>query len=101
MGAMRRGAAWSIARLTRLLGRFPSRALGFGPEDESDGVLGQWMGWNVAGSCRGHDGFDSWSGLAHMPVPYLSVPGPSDWLFAPPAASHHEVDAASAPRKEL
>jgi predicted alpha/beta hydrolase len=101
MGAVRRGAAWSIVRLTRLLGRFPSRALRFGPEDESAGVLGQWMGWNVAGSWRGDDGFDYWSGLARVRVPHLSVAGAGDWLFAPPAACQQVVDAVGAARKEL
>ncbi|HEY6853798.1 MAG TPA: alpha/beta fold hydrolase, partial [Gemmatimonadales bacterium] len=38
MGGVRRGSAWAIARLTHLLGRFPSRALGVGPEDEGAGV---------------------------------------------------------------
>ena len=96
---------WSLAAttigLSRLLGRFPSRALGFGSEDEAAGILAEWMRWNVRGEWTGSDGFDYFTALGAVHTPYLAVAGGSDRLFAPVAACRQVVDRVGAERKKL
>ena len=82
----RRLGAWTIRALSRLLGRFPARRLGLGPEDELTGVMDQWMSWNLAGSWESHDGIDYVSALEDVRVPILAMSGAGDTLFAPPEA---------------
>lgn len=101
LGAIR----WSLARatigLSRLVGRFPARTLGFGSEDEAAGILAEWMRWNVRGGWVGTDGFDYFAALAAVRTPYLAVAGGSDRIFAPVAACQHLIDQVGAERKTL
>jgi oxygen-independent coproporphyrinogen-3 oxidase len=96
---------WSLAAatigLSRTLGRFPARALGFGSEDEAAGILAQWMRWNVRGRWVGTDGFDYFAALAAVRTPYLAVAGGSDRLFAPAAACRQVVERVGSERKSL
>jgi len=71
---------WSLAAttigLSRLLGRFPSRALGFGS-------------------------FDYFAALGAVRTPYLAVAGGSDRVFAPVVACRHVIDRVGSDRKTL
>jgi oxygen-independent coproporphyrinogen-3 oxidase len=96
---------WSLAAatigLSRTLGRFPARALGFGSEDEAAGILAQWMRWNVRGRWVGTDGFDYFAALAAVRTPYLAVAGGADRVFAPAAACRQVVERVGSERKSL
>src|SRR5260221_327854 len=96
---------WSLAAttigLSRLLGRFPSRALGFGSEDEAAGILAEGMRWDVKGSWVGTDGFDYFAALGPVRTPYLAVAGGSDRVFAPVVACRHVIDRVGSDRKTL
>jgi hypothetical protein len=87
--------------MSRVLGRFPARVLGFGNEDEAAEIIAEWMEWNVRGKWRGTDGFDYFAGLAALSTPYLGVAGGADWIFAPPKACRQVVDRVGAARKAL
>ena len=93
-------AAWTIT-LSRVLGRFPARTLGFGSEDEAAGILAQWMRWNVRGGWVGADGFDYFAALGAVRTPYLAVAGGADRLFAPADACRQVVDRIGAERKRF
>ncbi len=82
----RRIGAWGIRTASRLLGRFPARLLGLGPEDELPGVMSQWMTWNLEGEWIGQDDIDYVSALADVRVPVLAMSGAGDTVFAPPRA---------------
>ena len=86
----------SLASLTvgicRLMGRFPARALRFGPEDEPALVLSEWMTWNLEGRWVGPDGFDYLAALGRMHTPFLSVAGSGDRVFAPAYACRALLD---------
>jgi alpha-beta hydrolase superfamily lysophospholipase len=101
MGPLR----WSLAAVaigvSRALGTFPARALGFGSENEAAGILAQWMRWNVRGGWVGTDGFDYFAALSAVHTPYLAVAGGSDRVFAPPAACQQVVERVGADRKML
>lgn len=101
LGPMRRALAAATIALSRLLGRFPARALRFGNEDEAVEIIAEWMEWNVRGAWRGTDGFDYFAGLAALSTPYLGVAGEADRIFAPPAACRHLVDQVGTARKQL
>jgi len=81
-----RPAAWGIQALSRILGRFPARLIGLGPEDEIPGVLCQWMTWNRRRRWVSDDGLDYVRALAEVRVPALGMSGAGDTPFAPPAA---------------
>jgi pimeloyl-ACP methyl ester carboxylesterase len=101
MSLVRRGLAVGTIGICLALGRFPSRALRMGPEDEAALILGDWMGWNIRGRWLGRDGFDYLAALAAAPTPFLGVAGEGDHLFAPAAACREIVDRMGAARKEL
>lgn len=82
----RKLGAWAVRAGSRVLGRFPARILGLGPEDELPGVMAQWMTWNLRGEWVGDDGIDYVARLAEVRVPVLAVSGAGDTVFAPPAA---------------
>lgn len=86
MQPWRRAGTWAIRTVSRLLGRFPARLLGLGPEDELPGVMAQWMHWNYRGEWRGEDGIDYVEALADVQVPVLAISGAGDSVFAPPEA---------------
>ena len=78
--------AWAIRGISRLLGRFPARILGLGPEDELPGVMTQWMTWNLRGEWIGEDGTDYAAELGRVETPVLAISGAGDTVFAPPEA---------------
>ncbi len=82
----RRVSAWGIRTLSRILGRFPARLVGLGPEDELPGVMRQWMTWNLRGEWLSEDGVDYARELRSVRVPVLGMSGAGDTRFAPPAA---------------
>lgn len=82
----RRIGAWAIRSASRLLGRFPARRLGLGPEDELPEVMAQWMTWNLRGEWRSEDGLDYVAQLADVRTPVLGMSGAGDTMFAPPQA---------------
>jgi alpha-beta hydrolase superfamily lysophospholipase len=96
---------WSLAAATigvsRALGSFPARALGFGSENEAAGIIAEWMQWNVRGGWVGTDGFDYFAALPSVHVPYLAVAGARDRVFAPPGACRQVVERVGAERKML
>jgi predicted alpha/beta hydrolase len=101
MGPMRWSLAAATIGLSRLLGRFPARAFGFGSEDEAAGILAEWMRWNVRGGWVGSDGVDYFAALAAVRTPYLAVAGGADRVFAPAAACRQVVERVGAERKTL
>lgn len=85
--------------LSRMMGRFPARLLGIGPEDEHPGIFGQWMRWNLRGRWQGDDGTDYYANARRVGVPLLALSGGGDWLIAPPALCRDLAEAtASADR---
>lgn len=84
---LRRPLAHLVRGVSRVLGRFPARRLGLGPEDELPGIMAQWMTWNLDGAWRGDDGTDYVERLADVDVPLLALAGAGDRLQSPPAAS--------------
>ncbi|MEJ2502291.1 MAG: alpha/beta hydrolase [Gemmatimonadota bacterium] len=88
----RRIGARAIRATSGLLGRFPARVLGLGPEDELAGVMVQWMTWNLAGEWRGKDGIDYGAALHGIRTPVLGISGAGDTLFAPPEACRSLVE---------
>ena len=88
----RRLGAWTIRAVSRLLGRFPARVLGLGPEDELPGVMAQWMTWNLRGEWIGDDATDYVRALGEVGVPILAVSGAGDTVFAPPDACRGLMD---------
>ncbi|MDX1676100.1 MAG: alpha/beta fold hydrolase [Longimicrobiales bacterium] len=82
----RKLGAWLIRAVSRVLGRFPARLLGLGPEDELPGVMAQWMTWNLRGEWIGDDATDYVRALGEVRVPILAVSGAGDTTFAPPDA---------------
>ncbi|HEV8399102.1 MAG TPA: alpha/beta fold hydrolase [Gemmatimonadales bacterium] len=101
LGPLRWSLAATTIGLSRLFGRFPSRTLGFGSEDEAAGILAEWMRWNVRGGWVGSDGFDYFAALGAVKTPYLAVAGGSDRLFAPAAACRQVLDKVGSERKKL
>jgi len=101
IGAMRRGFAAVSAATSRLLGMFPARLLGVGPENEAGRILADWMTWNVTGRWLGQDGFDYFDALSRVVSPLLSVAGGADWLFAPASSCADVVEQAGSRRKML
>ena len=101
LGPVRRSLAGLTIAVSRVLGRFPARALRFGNEDEAAEIIAEWMEWNVRGAWMGTDGFDYFAGLATLSTPYLGVAGAADRIFAPPSACGQVVDRIGAARKKL
>jgi len=101
MGMARWWLAATAIAISRALGRFPSRALRFGSEDEAAEILAQWMQWNVRGGWVGADGFDYFAALGRVRTPFVAVAGAADTPFAPPRACREVVAQAGAPRKSL
>jgi predicted alpha/beta hydrolase len=92
----RRAGARAIRTGSRLLGRFPARLLGLGPEDELPGVMSQWMTWNLRGEWIGDDGVDYVEALGGVRVPVLGMSGAGDTVFAPPIACRSLVEMVGA-----
>jgi oxygen-independent coproporphyrinogen-3 oxidase len=99
LGVMQRPLARAAYGITRVMGRFPARLIGIGPEDEHAGIMAQWMRWNLSGRWHGDDGTDYFANCATITVPILALAGGGDWAIAPPSLCEDLVDAtASADR---
>lgn len=86
--------------ITRLFGRFPARAIGIGPEDEHQGIMGQWMMWNVRGRWIGTDGTDYLANARRVTVPVLALAGAGD-IIAPPSACRALLDTLGSADRTL
>lgn len=95
LGMLQYPMAAAALSITRLLGRFPARLLGIGPEDEHPGILEQWMRWNLNGEWRGEDGTDYFGRCRNITVPVLALAGAADRVFAPPSSCQRLLDAMS------
>ena len=78
--------------ITRLVGRFPARALRIGPEDEQPGIMQQWMEWNVRGNWIGENGTDYLANARRISAPALALAGGFDPI-APAATCRLLLDA--------
>ncbi len=81
--------------VTRVMGRFPARLIGIGPEDEHAGIMRQWMRWNLSGRWHGDDGTDYFANCARVAIPILALAGAGDWAIAPPSLCEDLVDATA------
>jgi len=81
--------------ITRIVGRFPARLVGIGPEDEHRGIMQQWMRWNLTGRWRGDDGTDYFANCAAITIPILALAGGGDWAIAPPSLCEDLLNATS------
>ena len=88
--------ARAIAATARILGRFPARRLGMGPEDELPGVMRQWMGWAATGRWLGDEGLDYEERIRDVTTPALAVAGAGDPRFAPPHACRALLETTAA-----
>lgn len=96
-----RGAGARVIRtVSRLRKRFPARLLGLGPEDELEGVMVQWMTWNIEGHWIGRDGTDYQQGFGRIRCPTLVVAGTGDHFFAPPRACHGVYELVGSRQKQ-
>ena len=86
--------------ITRVVGRFPARALGIGPSDEHAGIMSQWLGWNVRGRWAGADDTDYLANLKQAKLPVLAIAGSGDFL-APPSACRRLLDAFGSADRSL
>jgi len=95
LGVMQRPLARAAYGITRVMGRFPARLIGIGPEDEHAGIMEQWMRWNLSGQWRGDDGTDYFANCASITVPILALAGGGDWAIAPPDLCEDLVNATA------
>jgi oxygen-independent coproporphyrinogen-3 oxidase len=93
LGPVQYPMAAAVLGLTHLLGRFPARLLGVGPEDEPAGILEQWMSWNLRGRWLGDDGTDYFAACRNVTVPVLSLAGGGDRFIAPARTCRNLLDA--------
>lgn len=96
MQAWGRPGAWAIRATARLLGRFPARRTGLGPEDELPGVMDQWMTWAFRRSWVGDDGLDYETALTEVTTPMLAVAGAADTRFAPAEGCRRLMESTGA-----
>lgn len=89
-----------IRAVSRLQKRFPARLLKLGPEDELEGVMVQWMTWNIEGHWIGRDGTDYQAGFSRIRCPALIVAGSGDRFFAPPPACRGLFDLVGSEHKQ-
>jgi len=95
LGVMQVPLARAAYGITRVMGRFPARMIGIGPEDEHRGIMQQWMRWNISGQWRGDDGTDYFANCASITIPILALAGGGDWAIAPPALCEDLVNATA------
>jgi pimeloyl-ACP methyl ester carboxylesterase len=95
----RRLASRTIRRTALMMGGFPARRLGLGPEDELPQVMAQWMTWNLEAHWRGDDGTDYFAGVKQIETPVLTMAGAGDHTFAPPPACRALFEAIGSPDK--
>jgi len=82
---------------SRVMGYFPSRALGLGSDDLPAGVAQQWAAWGRHPQYL--FGFEDTSRYASMNVPLLAWSFEGDW-YAPPLAVERLVEHYSSARVE-
>ena len=95
LGVLQLPMAAAALTITRLMGRFPARLIGIGPEDEHRGIMQQWMRWNLTGRWHGEDGTDYFANCARVTAPLLALAGAGDWALAPPSLCEDLVDATT------
>jgi predicted alpha/beta hydrolase len=71
--------------IARAAGRFPSRRLKLGTDDESLAYVEQFATWWRADDWRALDGFSYWRALPEVRTRVLGVVGAGDRLMSPPA----------------
>lgn len=92
-GLAKRAQLTFAAVVSRLLGRFPARALRQGRHDEPAGLMRQFADWAPQGAFRSADGrTDYWSELAAVTVPVLVAVGAADTFHASPARARKLAD---------
>jgi pimeloyl-ACP methyl ester carboxylesterase len=84
-GMSKRAQVTFAALLSRVVGRFPARALRQGRYDEPAGLMRQFADWAPAGAFRSADGrTDYWTALGRVTLPVLVVVGAGDSFHASP-----------------
>lgn len=101
MGLLRYPAAAAVIAFTRVLGRFPARALGIGPADEYSGVVEQMMRWSLAPQWKGTDGTNYHESAGGADVPVLALAGAGDRFIAPPEVCAALLEALGGADKTL
>src|SRR5690606_14054006 len=86
--------AHTLRTTSKVLGRFPARALRLGPEAALAGVMIQCMDWNLARHWRGDDGTDYSRAIAALEVPLLVMAAAAD-RWAPPPACRALLDSVA------
>ncbi|MCW5253394.1 lysophospholipase [Streptomyces sp. SHP 1-2] len=85
-GLPKRAQILFAATLSRLVGRFPARALKQGRFDEPAGLMRQFADWAPRGGFHSADGAtDYWAALAEVTLPALVGVGAADTFHASPA----------------
>ncbi|MEU3183384.1 alpha/beta fold hydrolase [Streptomyces sp. NPDC006923] len=92
-GIAKRVQVTFAATLSRLVGRFPARALRQGRCDEPAGLMRQFADWAPSGAFRSADGrTDYWSALAGVTLPVLVGVGAADTFHASPRRARKLAD---------
>jgi pimeloyl-ACP methyl ester carboxylesterase len=82
-----------VALLSRLVGRFPARALRQGRYDEPAALMRQFADWAPAGAFRSADGrIDYWKALGRVTLPVLVMVGAGDSFHASPGRARKLTD---------
>jgi predicted alpha/beta hydrolase len=90
-----------MALLTRAFGRFPSRLVRIGSDDEARPYVEQFRDWCRAGDWRARDGFSYWQALDRVRAPVLAIAGAGDKLMAPAADASALVERVPGARFEV
>jgi pimeloyl-ACP methyl ester carboxylesterase len=84
--------------VSRLVGRFPARALKQGRWDEPAGLMRQFTDWAPHGAFRSADGgTDYWQALGRVTLPALVGVGAGDTFHASPARARRLADHLGGP----
>lgn len=84
--------------VSRLVGRFPARALKQGRWDEPAGLMRQFTDWAPSGAFRSADGgTDYWKALGRVTLPVLVGIGAGDSFHASPARARKLADHLGGP----
>ncbi|MFE8072268.1 alpha/beta fold hydrolase [Marinobacteraceae bacterium S3BR75-40.1] len=70
---------WAVTRVTRMLGRFPAKTLGLGPENEAPKTIEEVMNWKkLGGQWQAQDGSSYWQGFSRITCPCLVIASAGD-----------------------
>ncbi|MER6140333.1 alpha/beta fold hydrolase [Streptomyces sparsogenes] len=84
--------------ISRILGRFPARALKQGRWDEPAGLMRQFTDWAPSGAFRSADGrTDYWQALGRVTLPAVVGIGAGDSFHASPARARKLADHLGGP----